>query len=124
MTRLDEILRETISAGEQFWFVQDVHITGETANTVTIHLVISAELIVQVFFSARSQRFSMALVGPGGRLYGRDRQFGQWHTHPFDNPTVHVPDREKPASQPVAQFLAEVEQILLSSNLLDSIFPP
>jgi hypothetical protein len=75
-------------------------------------------MFVQLFYSRRSDRFSLALVGPTGRLYGRDRQHGQWHRHPFDDPTTHEPTPEGLSPQPIHQFLSEVEEILLDNELI------
>jgi hypothetical protein len=71
---------------EPFWFVRDAKIVEQTQATVTIHLTIGPELFVQAFPSESSERLSLALVGQVGRLYGRDRELGTWHRHPFGQP--------------------------------------
>ena len=69
---IDEIFLEGREAHDRFWFVQDLNIIEQTNATVTLHLTIGSDLFVQAFLSQSSQRLSFALIGPSGRLYGRD----------------------------------------------------
>ena len=114
---IDELLQE-IHEVAHLWFVSAVNVDERTDATVTVRLRLTPNLFVQVFCSERSDRFSLALVGPSGRIYGRDQEHGLWHRHPFANPDVHEPTPEGMSPQPVRQFLAEVEQILLEHNLI------
>ena len=86
--------------------------------TVTLHFIIGIDLFIQVFYSKRSDRLSLALVGSSGRLYGRDKEYGYWHLHPFGQSEQHVPTAEGLSSQPIHQFLAEVEIILIENELI------
>jgi hypothetical protein len=115
---IDELIIESLSARDRFWFIQTCQIIERTDFTVTLHLNIGAQLFVQIFFSQRSGRLSFALIGSSGRLYGRDREHGSWHRHPFQQPNQHEPTPEGMSPQPVTQFLAEVEKILVENNLL------
>ncbi len=72
----------------------------------------------QVFRSQRSGRFSFALIGTSGRLYGRDREHGIWHRHPFGQPNQHELTSEGMSPQPINQFLAEIEEILIGNDLI------
>ena len=103
---------------QQVWFVQSLTVVEQTNETVTMHLRLTSDLFVQVFFSERSGRFSLALVSPIGRIYGRDREYGKWHRHPFEKPDEHEPTPQGMSSRPIEQFLAEVEQILLENELI------
>ena len=114
---IDELLQE-IHEVAHLWFVSAVNVDERTDATVTVRLRLTPNLFVQVFCSERSDRFSLALVGPSGRIYGRDQEHGLWHRHPFADPDVHEPTPEGMSPQPVRQFLAEVEQILLEHNLI------
>ena len=102
----------------QVWFVQSLTVVEQTNETVTMHLRLASALFVQVFFSERSGRFSLALVSPVGRIYGRDREHGMWHRHPFEQTDEHEPTPQGLSSRPIRQFLAEVEQILLENELI------
>jgi len=83
-----------------------------------LHFAISSDLFVQIFFSQRSGRCSLTLVGNAGRLYGRDRENGVWHRHPFGQPEKHEPTPEGMSPQPITQFLSEVGKILIENDLI------
>jgi len=115
---IEELILDALTARERFWFVEEVKVSERTDSTVTLHFTIAPKLFIQVFFSQRSQRFSLALVGSAGRLYGRDREHGVWHRHPFGHSEQHEPTPEGMSPQPILQFLAEVEEILLANSLV------
>jgi hypothetical protein len=115
---IEELIIEALTARERFWFVEEVKVIERTDSTVTLHVIIASKLFIQVFFSQRSQRFSLALVGGAGRLYGRDREHGVWHRHPFGHSEQHEPTPEGMSPQPILQFVAEVEEILLVNSLV------
>lgn len=115
---LDELLIEALTAKDRFWFVQTLKVAERTDSTITLHFTIGPELFVQVFFSQRSGRLSLALISTVGRLYGRDREHGLWHRHPFGQTDRHEPTPAGISSQAVIQFLAEVEEILVENNLI------
>jgi hypothetical protein len=115
---IDELLIEALAARDRFWFVQTLHVRERTDATITLRFTIAPELFVQVFFSQRSGRLSFAFVGASGRLYGRDREHGFWHRHPFGQSEQHEPTPEGMSSQPLNQFLTEVEEILCAHDLI------
>jgi hypothetical protein len=115
---IDELIIEALTAKERFWFIEEVKVMERTDFTVTLHFMIAPQLFIQVFFSQRSKRFSLALVNNSGRLYGRDREHGVWHRHPFGYSEQHEPTPEGMSPQPILQFLAEVEEILLVNSLI------
>jgi hypothetical protein len=92
--KIDELLLQAHDAQDQFWFVRALALVDRTNVTVTIHFSLTSELFVQVFLSERSGRFSLVLVGPTGRLYGRDREHVVWHRHSFEQPDHHEPTPE------------------------------
>lgn len=118
METIDQLLREALEALDQFWFVKSLDIIERTDRTVTVQLVIGSELRVQAFLSQKTGRFSLALIGPSGRLYGRDRQHGEWHKHPFSQPDSHETTPEGVSRKPLLQFMAEVQEILITQNLI------
>jgi len=115
---IEELLDEAREAYSRFWFVQSLIEVERTASTVTVHLVIGPELYIQAYLSELSGRLSLALVDPSGRLYGRDRERGTWHQHPFDDPDWHEPTPEGMSLRPLLQFMAEVEEIVLENELI------
>jgi hypothetical protein len=115
---IDDFVNEAVLAGERFWFIRDFKQMERTDATVTFRLEIEHDLFVQLFCSQRSGRLSFALVGNTGRLYGRDREYGRWHLHPFGKPQEHVDNPEGMSDQPISQFLSEVEKLLIEHDLL------
>lgn len=118
METVEQLLIEAASAAERSWFIRSWQVTDRTTNTATIRFEIDTDFYVQVFLSERSGRLSLALIGVAGRIYGRDRERGNWHRHPFGSPDYHQATQEGMSSRPVMQFMAEVEGILLSNDLL------
>jgi hypothetical protein len=118
MDTIDQLLLEASEALDQFWFVQRLEITERTDKTVTVQLVIDQDLRVQAFLSQRSDRLSLALIGPAGRLYGVDRQQGQWLRHALANPEHHEPIPEGMSQRPLLQFMSEVQEILLTEEMI------
>jgi len=115
---INELILEATQAKDRFWFVQAPEIIERTANTITLHFMIRQTLFVQIYCSVRSGRFNFALIVASGRLYGRDCEHGQWHLHPFGKSHLHEPTPEGMSPQPIHQFLAEVETILLENDLI------
>jgi hypothetical protein len=115
---INELILEAAQAKERFWFVQSLEVIERTAYTITLHFTIRQTLFVQVYHSARSGRLNFALIGTSGRLYGRDREQGEWHLHPFGQPHLHEPTPEGMSPQPIHQFLTEVETILIENDLI------
>lgn len=115
---IDDLLIEAQEAQQQIWLIRALNVAERTNATVTVRLSLTSDLFVQIFLSERSGRFSLALIGPAGRLYGRDREHGVWHRHPFEQPDHHEPTSEGMSPQPIHQFMAEVEQILLENDLI------
>jgi len=115
---INELTLEAAQAKDRFWFVQSFEVIERTARTITLHFVIQPTLFVQVYYSLRSGRFNLALIGASGRLYGRDCEHGQWHRHPFGQSHFHEPTPEGMSPQPIHQFLTEVETILIENDLI------
>jgi hypothetical protein len=118
MEMIDQLLREALDALDEFWFVQSLDVVERTDRTVTVQLMIGNGLRVQAFLSQKTGRINLALIGPSGRLYGRDRQHGEWHKHPFSQPDSHEATPEGVSRMPLLQFMAEVQEILITQNLI------
>jgi hypothetical protein len=114
---IDDLLIELEEAEQRFWFIQRSEIE-RTDEAIRLRLIINAALFIQVYLSEATERFSLALIQGRERLYGRDREGGTWHLHPFDSPETHCPTPEGVSSRPLLQFLAEVEELLLENELI------
>jgi len=115
---IDDLIIEALTAKDHFWFIQSFEITARTDATVTLRFIIETDLFIQIFFSQRSGRFNLALIGASGRLYGRDKEHGFWHRHPFSRPEEHEATPDGVSLRPSNQFLAESEEILITHNLI------
>jgi len=115
---IDDLIIEALTAKDHFWFIQSFEITARTDATVTLRFIIETDLFIQIFFSQRSGRFNLALIGASGRLYGRDKEHGFWHRHPFSRPEEHEATPDGVSLRPINQFLAESEEILITHNLI------
>jgi hypothetical protein len=58
------------------------------------------------------------LIEGGRRIFGIDREGGEWHIHPYDAPDKHEPLPEGLGPRPLLEFLARVEDLLLQHDLL------
>jgi hypothetical protein len=114
---IDELIIEAYSAKDRFWFIDDLQME-RTDSTIRLRFSIGPKLFIQVFFSERSGRFSLALIDSSMRLYGRDREHGLWHRHPFEDPSIHEPTPEGMSPHPIIQFITEVEELLLDKHVL------
>ena len=115
---IDGLLAEAEEFTQRSWFAQDFEVSDRTDTTITLHFFIDAHLFVQVFFSQRSERLSLALIGPAGRLYGWDRENGSWHRHPFGQSEDHKLMPEGAPVHPLPQFMASVEELLVNHGLV------
>jgi hypothetical protein len=80
--------------------------------SVRVHWTI-AHTFISVFYNITTEKTSFALVQEGRRLYGVDNAKMDWHRHPFDDPSQHVPC----ALIRFADFLTEVEAHLQRERL-------
>ena len=115
---INDLISEALAAKDQYWFIEELQMKERTDKTVTLHFIVDSQLFVQVYYSERSGRFSLALVGSSGRLYGKDKEYGYWHLHPFGQSGNHQPTPEGMSPRPVTQFLTEVEKLLVDHNLI------
>lgn len=111
-------IREVESAAQQYAFVQNLIKVDETRYSVKYRLHIDADLFVQLYFNERSGTVGMTLIDRGQRLYGRDRYAGQWHRHSTVSPHNHDNSLEGRKSVNVSEFLAEVQDILITAGLI------
>lgn len=51
---------------------------------------LSHEVFVQIYANTIEEKLNMALVVSGERIFGMDKEGGYYHTHPFENPLLHV----------------------------------
>lgn len=100
------------------WFVRSLEEIERTDLTLSLGLSIRPEVFVEAVLGERSGSLYFALVERRRRIFGIDREGGEWHLHPFDSPDEHEPLSEGLGPKPRLSFLAEVEELLLQNELL------
>ena len=118
MSSTIELRLEAQEALERVWFVQSLEEIERTDLTLSLRLHIRPALFVQAFLGEASGSIYLALIEGGRRIFGIDRDGGEWHLHPCDNPDKHEPLPEGLEPRPLLRFLAQVENLLLQYDLL------
>lgn len=118
MASIADLREETADALESVWFIQSIEEIEHTDITLSLRLHIRADLFVQVFYGEYSKSLYFALIESERRIFGIDRERGQWHRHPIEQPTEHLPLSEGLEPKPLLSFLSQVEQILLDNELI------
>ena len=99
-------------------FVHDALLLDQTDYAAKLHLIIRADLFVQVYANVQSGTRGYTVVYRGQRIYGRDCDAQGWHRHPALSPESHdVSDDGKRAVE-IGEFLFEVADILEEHEVL------
>lgn len=115
---LTELRREAEEALERVWFIGALEEIERTDITLSVRLRIRPGLFVQVFLGAKSGSLYLALIEGDRRIFGIDRESGEWHFHPYDAVERHEALPQGLQPKPLRKFLAQVEEILLRYDLL------
>jgi len=67
----------------------DVRILDDTVVKIRVFLTYGA--FIDVFYNTDTGNCSYALIEGTARAFGADNAFIGWHTHPFDDPSQHLP---------------------------------
>jgi hypothetical protein len=102
----------------QWAFIQSIVTIDRTDYAVKLRLHIDVECFVQVYANVQSGLTSFTLVLNRARIYGRDCDGNGWHRHPRSAPDAHDFSVEGSQAVTLADFLAEVQQILHHERLL------
>jgi hypothetical protein len=115
---IDDLLAELLEVQHRVWFIHRISELDVTDDALRAHLEIDRGLFIQVFLSEATGRCSFALVQGSQRIYGLDREGGAWHRHPYEDPKQHefLPEGASPYA--LRQFVAEVEQILVTGEFI------
>lgn len=118
MRELEILETEVKEAADRTWFIQAVEDSSRSDNTLSIRLIIRSGLFVQVFFGEKSGSLFLALIEGRQRIFGVDREEGAWHVHPLHAIEQHEPLTDDFSSRPILRFLAKVEDLILTHDLL------
>jgi len=83
-----------------------------------MRLMLGPELFVQIYINVVTGVQNLVLVLGRQRLYARDCVGGAWHRHPADNPDVHDFSAAGATPITIADFLAEVQELIEQMSLL------
>ena len=113
-----DLLQEAQEAFERVWFIQAVQDVEHTDMTLSFRLYIRADIFVHVFYGQLSESLYFSLVEHDRRIFGIDREGGNWHLHPYTATEKHLRFDEGLGHKPLLSFLALVGDLLLQHDLL------
>ena len=90
------------------WELQELNLLR-----LQLRIILSPEIFIEVFHSARTQRISFALIKKEERIFGIDNLHG-WHRHPFGGVEQHQAIKE-PA---LAEIFTETNRVIVEESLL------
>lgn len=99
-------------------YIRNLNVIAQTRNVLKARLVISTDLFVQVYRNDQFDTTNLILLHNNQRVYARDQLGGNWHRHQPDTPRTHDTSSEGRRSVTLAEFLDEVEALLLRLDLL------
>ena len=118
MRKTSELLVAAQEAYQKIWFVQSLDVFERTDQTLSIRLKIKTGLFVHAFIGEITGALYFALIEGHQRIFGMDREAGEWHEHPFGAPEKHRQLEKGLEPKPLLKFLSRVEKILLEENLI------
>lgn len=114
----DDFEREVQAVAAHLAFIRRVVTLDKADHAVKMRLHIDHECFVQVYTNIGKGLISFTLIMNRIRIYGRDCEGGSWHRHPYHAPKTHDISVEGRQVVSLAQFLAEVYQILQTEGIL------
>lgn len=75
-------------------YIRRLEILEQTSSLIKARLIISPDILVQVYRNDRFDSTNLALIHNQRRIYGRDHLGGSWHRHVTSDPAAH--DRSAP----------------------------
>ncbi|MFZ1708203.1 MAG: hypothetical protein WAW20_06350 [Anaerolineae bacterium] len=109
---------EAEEAVDRLWFIGAFEEVDRTDISLSTRLHIRPGIFVQMFYGAKSGSLYLALIEGERRLFGIDRESGEWHLHPYGAVERHEPLPQGLEPKPLLEFLARVEDLLLEHDLL------
>ena len=116
--KVKDFVREVRKEAAKRDYVGDVQIIDQGLYAVKMWLIITPDMKVQLYYNERTGTTNFALLLHEERIYGRNKRGRSWHRHPVERPWEHdvSPEGAKPVS--VAEFLQEVDKVLMEKKLL------
>jgi hypothetical protein len=86
-----------------------------TDVTLMAGIEIFPAIYIQVYRNLKKDKLNMALIFGKNRVYGVDGEGGAFHEHPAEDPTFHVPIKER---LEIEEFVVRSLNILKNRRLL------
>ncbi len=102
MDSIDELYRTVQDISSRYGLV--IYYFDLTDITLLSRFGLSQDVYIELYGNLEKRKLNMALIISGNRVFGIDKEGGLYHTHPFENPMLHVP------CQPV-----EIEDFIIRS---------
>ena len=118
MYNSDSFLSEGQVAEGELWFVRSLEVYERTDSTLALRPYIRSDLFVQAFIGEVTGSLYFALIERNQRIYGIDREGGNWHSHPFEAPHKHEVFSSGLGPTPLLAVMSKVEKVLVENNLL------
>lgn len=88
-------------------------------DTTDVTLMARIEIVpttyMQIYRNLKKDKLNMALILGNDRVYGVDGEGGLYHEHPAEDPTFHVPMKER---LEIEEFVVRCLNILMDRRLL------
>ena len=105
-TSVDQFLQELSLLKDEFFPESRLETVYSRLDKVSLRLVMTAVLFVDLYFNAENGRFDFTLIHNNKRVFGYDN-LKNWHCHPFANPEEHL-ECNQPALRQIVQETASV----------------
>lgn len=86
-----------------------------TDVTLMARIEIAPTTHMQIYRNLKKDKLNMALILGNDRVYGVDGEGGLYHEHPAEDPTFHVPMKER---LEIVEFVVRCLNILMDRRLL------
>lgn len=116
--RIEEFIREVETEATKRSYIRDTQIISQGAYTVKMWMIITPDLKVQLYHNEKTGTTNLSLLLHDERIYGRNKRKGTWHRHPIERPMEHDISQEGAKPATIAQFLEEVDKILIERKLI------
>ncbi len=86
-----------------------------TDVTLMVRMEILPTIYMQIYRNLKKDKLNMALILGNDRVYGVDGEGGIYHEHPAEDPTLHVPTKER---LEIEEFVVRCLNILKDRRIL------
>lgn len=86
-----------------------------TDVTLMARIEIFPAIYMQIYRNVKKDKLNMALILENNRAYGIDGEGGIYHEHPAEDPTLHIPTKER---LEIEEFVVRCLNILKDRRIL------